>query len=188
MLGQRGPLYEFHREVLLALVLADLVDRHDVGMVEIGGRLGLGAEALDVARRGERAAEDHLESDDPIERRLPGLVDDCPCRRGRFPPAARSRRSSGPSASVADAVRIDVAVASIPPAIRSGEAIRSMRSTSAKKARSCSAMSGWLIEQLLAVGDLAGLDRLHVRRNHRVERAMRHRGIVRRRHGIAPMR
>ncbi len=76
VLRQRGPLDELHREVLLALVLADLVDRHDVGMVEVGRRLGLGAEPLDVAARGEAAGEDHLERDDPVERRLPRLVDD----------------------------------------------------------------------------------------------------------------
>ena len=53
--GQRGPLDELHREVLLALVLADLVDRHDVGVVEVRRRLGLGAEPGDVRLGGERA-------------------------------------------------------------------------------------------------------------------------------------
>ena len=48
VLRQRGPLDELHRVVLLAFMLADLVDRHDVGMVEVGRRLGLGAEPLDV--------------------------------------------------------------------------------------------------------------------------------------------
>ncbi len=34
--GQRCPLHITHREVLLPLVLAHLVDRHDVRMVERG--------------------------------------------------------------------------------------------------------------------------------------------------------
>ena len=48
---------------MLALVLADLEDRHDARMVEVGGRLGLGVEALDVGLVGELAGEDHLERD-----------------------------------------------------------------------------------------------------------------------------
>ena len=51
------------REIMLALVLADLEDRHDPRMVEVGGRLGLGVEALDVGLVGELAGEDHLERD-----------------------------------------------------------------------------------------------------------------------------
>ena len=44
-LRQALPLDEAHAEVVLALVLADLVDRHDARVVEVGGGLGLDVEA-----------------------------------------------------------------------------------------------------------------------------------------------
>ena len=67
---------------MLALVLADLVDRHDARMVEVGGRLGLGVEPLDVGLVGELAGEDHLERDGPVEAHLPGLEDDAHAAAG----------------------------------------------------------------------------------------------------------
>ena len=133
MLRQRGPLDELHRVVLLALVLAHLVDRHDVGVVEVRRRLGLGVEPLDVTARGEAAGEDHLERDEPVERHLPRLVDDPH-------PAPGDLLQQLVVAEVADgrqfgvAVRLDRFVASSPSASRKGEATRSMRSRSAKKA------------------------------------------------------
>ena len=57
-------------------MLADLVDRHDVGVVHLGGGLGLDPEPLHVGRGGELAGADHLQGDDPLEAGLPGLVDD----------------------------------------------------------------------------------------------------------------
>ena len=75
-LGEALPLDETHLKVMLALVLANLVDRHDAGMVEVGGRLGLAVEPLDVGLIGELAGEDHLECDGPVEADLPGLEDD----------------------------------------------------------------------------------------------------------------
>ena len=66
---------EGHREVVLAVVLADLVDRHDVGMVEVGRRLGFAVEPLHVLVRGELPGEDHLQGDRPVQLDLPGLVD-----------------------------------------------------------------------------------------------------------------
>ena len=41
LLGQAAAFDELHAEVLLALVLADLVDRHDPGVVEQRDGLGL---------------------------------------------------------------------------------------------------------------------------------------------------
>ena len=69
---------------MLALVLADLVDRHDPRMVEVGGRLGLGVEALDVGVVGELAGEDHLERDGAVEAHLPGLEDDAHAAAGEL--------------------------------------------------------------------------------------------------------
>ena len=81
-LGEALPLDEAHREVMLALVLADLEDRHDARMVEVGRRLGLGVEALDVGLVGELAGEDHLERDGAVEADLPGLEDDAHAAAG----------------------------------------------------------------------------------------------------------
>ena len=75
-LGEALPLDEAHREIMLAVVLADLEDRHDPRMVEVGGGLGLGVEAFDVGLVGELAGEDHLERDGPVEAHLPGLEHD----------------------------------------------------------------------------------------------------------------
>jgi hypothetical protein len=65
---------ELHAEVLLAVVLADLVDGDDVGVVERGDGLGLPAEALALLGGGQLAREDHLEGDDAVERHLARLV------------------------------------------------------------------------------------------------------------------
>ena len=45
---QAAPFDVAHREVVLALVLPDLEDGHDARVVELGSRLGLPAEALDL--------------------------------------------------------------------------------------------------------------------------------------------
>ena len=57
-------------------MLADLINGDDVGMVEVGHRLGLGPKTGDVARGCQGTLENHLEGDDPVQRDLPGLVDD----------------------------------------------------------------------------------------------------------------
>ena len=67
---------------MLTLVLADLVDRHDPRMIEVGRRLGLGVEALDVGLVGELAGQDHLEGDGAVEADLPGLEDDAHAAAG----------------------------------------------------------------------------------------------------------
>ena len=105
-LGEALPLDEAHREVMLALVLADLVDRHDARVVEVGRGLGLGVEALDVGVVGELAGQDHLQGDGAVEAHLPGLEDDAHAAAGdladdlvvaevadpgRSPPAWRDR-------------------------------------------------------------------------------------------------
>ena len=48
---QAARLDQLHGQKVLAIVLADVVDRHDVGMIEMGGCLGLAAQTLDVGRR-----------------------------------------------------------------------------------------------------------------------------------------
>src|SRR5262245_61231260 len=61
---------------MLALVLADLEDRHDPRMVEVGRRLGLGVEPPHVGLVSELAGEDHLQANVPVETHLPGPEDD----------------------------------------------------------------------------------------------------------------
>ena len=87
-LRQALPLDEAHREIMLALVLADLVDRHDARMVEVGRRLGLGVEPLDVGLVGKLAGEDHLERDGAVEADLPAW------KTTPMPPRAISRMIS----------------------------------------------------------------------------------------------
>jgi hypothetical protein len=59
-----------------ALVRAHAVDRHDVGMVQAGHRLGLALEAVELARVEQGVAGQDLEGDVPAEGDLLGLVDD----------------------------------------------------------------------------------------------------------------
>ena len=94
-LGQALPLDEAHAEIVLPLVLADLVDRHDARMIEVRRRLGLGVEPLHVGVVGELAGEDHLERHGPVEADLPCAGRRRPCRRGPARGRSRSRRSSG---------------------------------------------------------------------------------------------
>ena len=67
---------------MLPLVFADFVNGHDVGMIEIGRRLGLALKALHVVGRGELTGEDHLQGHDAVEAHLPGLVDDAHAAAG----------------------------------------------------------------------------------------------------------
>src|SRR5262249_27257758 len=65
-----------HREERPALVLADLVDPHDAGVVEGGCQLRLGLEAADAVLGRKRPGADHLDGDDAVEPEVSGLVDD----------------------------------------------------------------------------------------------------------------
>jgi hypothetical protein len=75
VLGQAAAVEVLQREERETVVLADLVDLHNVGMVQPGHRLGLGAEAGQVFRLGLGAGQDHLQGDEALELRLPRLVD-----------------------------------------------------------------------------------------------------------------
>ncbi len=74
--GQAAARDQFHAEVALALVLADLVHGHDTRMVEQGHRLRLVLEPSQLGIVGQDAGLDHLQSDRPIETDLLGTVDD----------------------------------------------------------------------------------------------------------------
>ena len=61
---------------MLALVLTDLVDRHDAGMIEVGRGLGFEMKPPHVGLAGKLAGQNHLEGDRPVEAHLPRLVND----------------------------------------------------------------------------------------------------------------
>ena len=73
--GQVAAVDELHAEVVVAVVLTDFVDRHDVRVVEVRGGLGLEPEALKVVGSGEAAGTHHLERERAVQAHLAGLVD-----------------------------------------------------------------------------------------------------------------
>ena len=73
---ERAAVHEFEREVRQPVVLADLVDLDDVRVLQPGDGPGFLIEAGELLRAGVPAGENHLEGDEPIQPRLPGLVDD----------------------------------------------------------------------------------------------------------------
>src|SRR6266478_4926608 len=56
-------------------MLPDLMNLHDVRVLQLGDRLGLSLEASQVPGAGVGAGQDHLEGDEALEAALPGLVD-----------------------------------------------------------------------------------------------------------------
>src|SRR5258706_15258887 len=60
---------------MLAIALAELIDRHDAGMIELGRRRSLGMKALDFILGSQVPAEDHFQGDQAVELLVPGLVD-----------------------------------------------------------------------------------------------------------------
>jgi len=68
---QTRPLDQLHAEVRQPVLLARLVERDDVRVIQLRRRLGLGAEAAQLCGRGERPGQDHLEGDDPVEPDVP---------------------------------------------------------------------------------------------------------------------
>ena len=95
LLGEVAALDEFHAEVLLAVVLADLVHRDDPRVVEQRDRLGLVLEPPQFVVACQHAGLDHLEGDGPVEADSAGPCRRRPCRRGPALSESRSRRSSG---------------------------------------------------------------------------------------------
>ncbi len=65
-----------HAEVRQSLVLADLVDWHDVGMFESSGTFGFTVKPGEVDLGGPIASKDHLDGHIAIEAGLVGPVDD----------------------------------------------------------------------------------------------------------------
>ena len=76
LMGEASPLNELHAQVGAAIVLTDLIDGNDLGMIQQSGRLCLVAKALPFGRRGKLACQDHLHGDQTVKAFLTGLVDD----------------------------------------------------------------------------------------------------------------
>src|SRR5262249_16356542 len=67
---KRGAIDVFHRDIVLAMRFANLVNRHDSGVTQSADRLWLTAEAFDAFRAGIAPKQQQLERDDPIETHL----------------------------------------------------------------------------------------------------------------------
>ena len=74
--GEAPPFEQLERDEGAAVGLAEVVDLDDVGMAEPGDGLGLDQEPLAMLGVGVLAVADHLQRDDPVQRAVPGLVDD----------------------------------------------------------------------------------------------------------------
>jgi hypothetical protein len=74
--GETAALDVGHREEVPAVVLPHLEDRHNPGVVEIGRRLRLSIEPLDVGLIGKLASQDHLQRHGAVEAHLSGVEDD----------------------------------------------------------------------------------------------------------------
>ena len=74
-LAQVHPVHELHEKVEQPVGLAELVERDDAGMVELGQRLGLAGEAFGKGRVVADARRQDFQGDDAVERLLPGFVD-----------------------------------------------------------------------------------------------------------------
>jgi hypothetical protein len=73
--AQRAAFDVLHHDEVGAGLLAGVVHRHDVGMVQSGGRPGFTPEALDERAVGRELGEEHLERDAAIEQLVVGDVD-----------------------------------------------------------------------------------------------------------------
>ena len=73
---QAPAVDELHAEVMVPFVLADLVDGHDVRVIEVRRGLRLQAEPLQVVGGREPAGPDHLQRQHAVQADLPRLEDD----------------------------------------------------------------------------------------------------------------
>jgi hypothetical protein len=75
-LGQCLPLDELHDDEVEPLRAPEVVDRHDAGVVEGGGRARLPEEPVAAFGVGDPLRREQLQRHAPAERRVEGLVDD----------------------------------------------------------------------------------------------------------------
>ena len=83
--GRKGtPLHKFHGQIVLALDLTDVMDGHNVGMTQSGGRPCLALEALHGLFAGELPKEQHFERDETIELGMTSAKDDTHSAMAKF--------------------------------------------------------------------------------------------------------
>ena len=88
--GQQVAFDELQREVrareaVASFVFARLEELHDMGMLQPGDRLGLGAEAGPFVQLRKLPADQHLQGDDALQSLDAGLGRQCPSRPGPLP-------------------------------------------------------------------------------------------------------
>ncbi len=72
---QAAAVGQFHREVVLPVLLADFVQCDDPRMAEVRDRSGLDVEPADRLGRRQPLAQDHLQSHDAMQRHVPRPID-----------------------------------------------------------------------------------------------------------------
>ena len=85
LLGEVSPLDELHAEVLLTLMVANFINRHDPRVIQQCDGLGLVLESPQLRVVSQHAGPDHLEGDRPVEADLAGLVDHAHAAAAQFP-------------------------------------------------------------------------------------------------------
>ena len=79
-LGKTRAIDQLHRQITVPIVLADVIDGDDVGMVEVASGLRFILEPLERIARGMPAAQDHLQGHEPVETAPGGRGRRSPCR------------------------------------------------------------------------------------------------------------
>ena len=74
--GERACADEFHREKGQALLLAHIIDGHDVRMLQLSNRQRFGAKSLPKFGTSELASREYLQSDFTIQAELTCEIDD----------------------------------------------------------------------------------------------------------------
>jgi hypothetical protein len=69
------PVNEFHQKIIKTGDAAEIVNSHDVGVVEPGQGLGFAGETFGKSRVAAQVWRQDFQGDDPVQLRLAGLVD-----------------------------------------------------------------------------------------------------------------
>src|SRR5688572_23365047 len=82
--GQRPTLNEVHREVMVPIKLAGLVNANDIRVLQVCGGLRFAAEAEHLLFAGKLPRQDHLQRDDAVEADLSRAIDHAHPAAGYF--------------------------------------------------------------------------------------------------------
>jgi hypothetical protein len=185
VLREAPAVDQLHREVEPPLVLADLVNGHDVGVIELGRVLGLGAEARDLLGRRQVAGENHLQRDHAVEPDVPRLEHHAHSSAGDL----LDQLVIAESPSVRDpwiTVRVDGKTRADRRTVakRSDKSIESV--LIGEVFGELGGQRGMAVEEFLAVDGLSRLDVLEVGGDHLGQaRVARDRIVQRSRHGLS---